>query len=124
MVMALIVFSLVATTMTMLAVGAMIENKRTRIAMEDAQLRQLLIAGELAAQSSLQKGATADSTLALPDALQQPGAAVKMRIEPGATPDERWIEVEASLPRHRISQRVHVMQHNAIWEITGAQLGD
>jgi hypothetical protein len=123
MVMALIVMSLLVTTIALLAVAGSLQAKRTRMAMEDAQLRQLLVAGIAASQARLNAAPGAEISVALPESLRQQGAALTVRIEAGTSASERTVEIDASLPRHRMSQRAEFSMRGGSWQLVSAELG-
>jgi type II secretory pathway pseudopilin PulG len=123
MVTAIVLLGLVALTLAALGSAFIFQSRRTRALAEDAQLRQLLLAGALEAQSRL-----ADSTLEqrvsipLPAELADRGATLVLQPQPDAPPGQAILRIEAALPRHRMAQRLTLSQTAGRWQINNAEL--
>ena len=90
---------------------------------EDAQLRQLLLAGAEIARS----GFTAHQgqwNIELPDVLKREGARLTVTVESQSSPSEGVLEIDASIPGRRMSEKVHLAETGATWNIVSADLGD
>jgi hypothetical protein len=124
MVTAIFLLSLVAMTLTALSAELFVQASRTRTLGEDAQLRQLLLAGTTFAQSHLDSSSIAPMTISLPGALQRQSAVLTIKIRPGNSSSEKIAEIEASLPRNRLSQQLHFSRDEDHWRMTEATLGD
>lgn len=112
----------VAVSAAALAVaGVMVagESRRTRLAQEDLQLRQLLIAGQEIAATRLPLTASVD--VKLPPQLISSGAT--LRLSPTSNSDfEEVIDVEAALPRHRMAQTLHYAKDSTGWRLVHVDL--
>ncbi|MGD0464048.1 MAG: hypothetical protein ABSB74_16320 [Tepidisphaeraceae bacterium] len=125
MVTAIFLVSLVTMTLTVLIAGVVGEARRTQMLSEDAQLRQLLLAGTEIARSQLPAEAqTGQLPVTLPNSLRQAGAALTITIQSRQSPDDVQIEIEASLPRHRMTDRIHLTRATAEWQVVSSALGD
>jgi len=123
MVTAIVLMGLIALTLAALGTAFVIQSRRTLALAEDAQLRQLLLAGALEAQSRLAASALDKNIpIALPDELRDRGAALALHPEPNAPTGQAIIQIDAALPRHRMSQRVMLLQIDGRWQITAAEL--
>ncbi|MDP9173481.1 MAG: hypothetical protein M3O30_06400 [Planctomycetota bacterium] len=123
MVLAVAVLSLVVTTLAMLAVSTSLQVRRTMILAEEAQLRQLLVAGTQSLSVQLDAANTPLSSPVLPETLRQRGAKLEINPLPGAISDARSFEIEASLPKHHMSQRVVFSRRDGNWQLREASLG-
>jgi hypothetical protein len=119
---AIMLLSLTAMTITLLGVTLSNQARRTQFAGEDAQLRQLLIAGTAFAQTRIPSDSAGRFSVAVPDALWQESAELTVDIRAGSAGD-KIAEVEASFPRHRLSQQLIFTSQNGGWQITAANLG-
>jgi hypothetical protein len=125
MVTAIFLLSLVTMTMTVLIAGVSGDARRTQMLSEDAQLRQLSLAGAEVARSQLPADArTGRLPVILPNSLRQNGAALTITIQSGQSPDDIQLEIEASLPRHRMTNHLHLTRTSGRWQIIAASLGD
>jgi hypothetical protein len=124
MVMAIVLVGMVATTLVALSAGFAHQATRTRLLAEDAQLRQLLLAGTQIAAARLHDSRPADGVVTLPDSLQLSGAALTIRMVSGAPGQDQVVEILAILPRHRLSQQLHLQARDGQLQITSAQLVD
>jgi hypothetical protein len=118
MVMAIACVGLLTTALTVSGIMLTGESRRTNTAAEDAQLRQLLLAGEKVAQARLRSGWGLADVVIL-DTPKTANATIVMRlVSPGT------VEIEADLPKHRVSQRVQFAQENGDWQLVTADLGN
>ena len=113
----------------MAAAGAVfrLDLRRTAASVQDAQLRQLLVAGERAAREALPAagaGAGAvtesDHPVALPPALAARGASLTVRFEPGQKDADATATVEAALEGRVASQTLHYERGPAGWRLASA----
>jgi hypothetical protein len=125
MVIAIFLLSLVAMTLTALSAAIIAEARRTQIQGEGAQLRQLLHAGARIAQVELRSPVSANEHLpaTLPASLQQSGAGLIIVVQSIPSSDDVILDVEASLPRHRMSSEIHLKNVGGQWLIAGFDLG-
>jgi len=121
MITAIALLSLTAMTITLLGMTLFNQARRTQIAAEDAQLRQLLIAGTTFAQSRVSVSSGRFS-VAIPETLRQDSAELTVDIRADSAGD-KIAEVDASLPHHRLSQQLTFSLQNGVWQITAANLG-
>jgi hypothetical protein len=121
MVTAIMLLSLTAMTMTLLGMTLSNQARRTQIAAEDAQLRQLLIAGSDFAQTRIASVSAAHFAVPLPDALQHDSAQLTIDIHPDSA-FQKTAEISASLPHHHLSQQLIFSSQNDAWQITAANL--
>lgn len=98
------------------------ETRRTGRQRDDAQLRQLLIAGEVAARDALARGER-EGTVALPADLTSLGA--RLTFSPIGDPSDReaHVRVTASTADGRtMSQRLTYAATDGKWELRSAEL--
>jgi hypothetical protein len=114
MITAIFLMSLVTMTLTVLIAGVVGEARRTQSFTEDAQLRQLLLAGAEIARVQFQ---TSQQPVTLPDALQKEGAKLTITIQSRQSPDDATVEIEASLPHHHMTDQLHLTRTNGQWQI-------
>jgi hypothetical protein len=121
---ALGLIAVVGVTLAALATLLAGDVKRTVGGAADAQLRQLLIAGEAAARASLaHDGAPGEVTLALPDELQSTGITLTIRRLDGVPPDAVRFEVTARDSDGRsATQTLHYARAGDRWQLLAAQL--
>jgi type II secretory pathway pseudopilin PulG len=123
MVTTIVVMGLIALTLAGLGRAFVMQSRRTLALAEDAQLRQLLLAGALEAESRVAAGGLDKNiSIPLPDELRNRGAALTLQPEPNAPTGQAIIQIDAALPRHRMSQRITLSQIDGRWEITAAEL--
>jgi hypothetical protein len=121
MVMALACVGLLTTALTVSGIIITSESRRTNLNADDAQLRQLLLAGEQISQSRLRTAWSGDQILNVdvPQSLHDQGAILTIQLVGPGT-----VEIEADLPKHRTSQRDQFAQQNADWHVVNADLGN
>ena len=122
----IVAIALVAmVAMTIASIGFVMREDvlRTRAAGDEAQLRQLLLAGTQTARVRLAAtGGKADGAMALPDSLAGDGARVSLTQESAAA-DQAGVRIEASLGSRRLSQVVHFVLKDGAWQVDAAELG-
>ena len=119
MVMAIMCISLMAIVLAVAAVYAAGESRRTMLAAEDAQLRQLLVAGMEIAGTNLPLTGRVD--VDLPAELKERGAMLSLSPVDGS--GGTTVVIEAGLPKHRVSQVVRFSQENGKWAAVDATGG-
>ena len=115
---------LVVAGLAVTVAGLAAQGRRTRAAVVDAQLRQLLLAGgaDVVARSADWGDATAGSwTMAVPAELA--GCTVNVRVEP-TDAGAAQATVTAAADRRRAVQRMTFKRVEDRWRLTGASLGD
>lgn len=133
---AIALVALVAVAMA--AVGSMfrLNLRRTGEALADAQLRQLLIAGERAARERLASAKASDAvpsnavrafdhSVPLPAPLAAAGGSLKLRIQPARgdnTAATVEATVEAALEGRSLSQALRYERGPAGWTLAAAEL--
>jgi hypothetical protein len=122
MVTAIVLMSLVGITLTVMMVAMRGESGRTQQAEDDAQLRQLLLAGSAFAISHAES--SGHYSVPLPDGLRSRSAELTVEIQPGQGSDEKIAEIEADLPKHRLSQQIYLSRLDGKWSISQAHLGE
>jgi hypothetical protein len=120
---AIVLMGLISMTLTAMCVTLASDGRRTMTFAEDAQLRQLLLTGATIARGRLESNsANGPMSVTLVDSLRQQGAALTLDYHPGQSPDEQIVQIDASLPHRRLSQEIHFVHHDGIWQITSATL--
>jgi hypothetical protein len=123
LIVAIALVAMVAMTIASIGFVMRTEVLRTRAAGDEAQLRQLLLAGTQTARARLAAaGGKADGAMALPDSLAGAGASVSLTEESTAA-DQAAVRIEASLGSRRLSQVVHFVQKSGAWQVDAAELG-
>ena len=123
MVTAIVLTGIIALTLAALGSAFVIQSRRTLALAEEAQLRQLLLAGALEAKSRLATSAVdRNISIALPDELRDRGASLRLQPEANPAAGQAIIRIDAAFPRHRMSQRISFAQTNGRWQITAAEL--
>jgi type II secretory pathway pseudopilin PulG len=123
MVTAIVLMGLVALTLAALGSAFVVQSHRTQALAEDAQLRQLLLAGALEAQSRLAASTLEQRvSIPLPAELADRGASLILQPDPDAPAGQAILRIEAALPRHRMAQRLTLSQTAGRWQITNAEL--
>jgi hypothetical protein len=122
MITAIMLLSLTAMTITLLGATLFNQARRTQIVGEDAQLRQLLIAGTAFAQTRVSSDSSGRVSVAIPDSLRQESAKLTVDIRDGSG-GSKIAEVGASLPHHQLSEQLTFSSQNGVWQLTDANLG-
>jgi hypothetical protein len=119
MVTALVILSLAAIAISLMGDAVANQVRRTQMTTDDAQLRELLIAG--AAYACAHPDSTARSSVSLPDALQQSGATLTVSIR-DASDQIKSADIEASIGHRRLSQHLNLARTGSTWSVTQATL--
>jgi type II secretory pathway component PulK len=120
---AIVLMGLISMTLTALCVTLNGESRRTLAFAQDTQLRQLLFAGATIARGRLaSNSANGPMSVTLVDSLHEQGAALTLDYHPGQLPNEQIVQIDASLPHRRLSQEIHFVRHDGIWQIASATL--
>jgi len=123
MVTAIVLLGLVALTLASMGVAFVFQSQRTLSLAQDAQLRQLLLAGTFEARTRLAaSGLDKPVSLDLPDDLREQGATLKLEPQPDTAAGQITIQIEATLPRHRMAQRIHLLRLDTRWQVISADL--
>ena len=119
--MAVLMISIVGAALAALTLSFGTQAKRTTLQAQDAQLHQLLLAGQLAAQASI--GQTESGDVALPDELRAAGLSVRFEITPGGATDDKQIHVTARLAGGRsMTQTLQFQRSGDQWQVRSAEL--
>lgn len=125
MVIAIVMVGLIAMSLATLGITFALQASRTQSQAEEAQLRQLLLAGAQAACAQ----ATANSgphpaiwSLSLPNVLCRQGATVTLETFFDSS-GRLLIHIEAALPHRRLAQDVRFKQEGGAWHLVLAELG-
>ncbi len=124
MITAIFLMSLVTMTLTVLMATIYGDAQRTQSQTEDAQLRQLLLAGTEFAQLNLPNSVSqvGNIPMILPDSLRDDGANLIIEIQTIHSPTDVELEVEATLPHHKMTNHLHLTRPADHWQITEAHL--
>jgi type II secretory pathway component PulK len=117
---AIVLLGLVAMTLVAIAATSFMQSQRSRALAEDAQLRQLLLAGADVAVSRLEKSAPLDATIPLPESLTEQGATLMLHGQTDG--DHQTVDITATLDRRNLTQRLHLV-HGTSWQVVSAELG-
>jgi hypothetical protein len=100
-----------------------LDLRRTAGAVDDAQLRQLLLAGQRAVRDRLPRDAGAVPTIEQPMALPPPLAAegaVRLHLRPGAARDTADAGIEARLGNRTATQTLRYERGPTGWSLVSA----
>lgn len=121
-ILAITLIILVGTTLAVVASAFSADARRTRMAVADAQLRQLLTAGAVIAQAQLRAGniQAEHQSADLPPELNDRAATLTVltSVESGTA----TIVVEATVAADRARQVLRFAQRDGNWSITSAEL--
>jgi hypothetical protein len=118
---AVVLIGLTAVAFVALASLVRHDVRRTAQTRGEAQLRQLLLAGERAAAASLATPGQGMQSVPLPAALSAEGASLS--FTPGDPADEtRTVDVDAAYAGFRASQRLKYQRQNGKWLLVRADL--
>ena len=103
------------------------ETKMTRHAVQDAQLRQLLLAGAAAARQQLNEPSKTPpndqpAPIALPAEIDGDDPSLVLRFSPTAADGARTVVVEAVLDRRHARQSLRFERSDGKWRIVHAEL--
>ena len=119
--MAVLMISIVAGSLAALTLAFAAQAKRTTRQAQDAQLRQLLLAGQVAAQQAI--GQSKSGEVALPPDLRSAGASVRYETVQGDAADEMQFRIVASLGEGRaMTQTLRFARSGDRWELRSAEL--
>jgi hypothetical protein len=120
--MAVLMIAVVAGSLTALTLAFAAQAKRTTRQAEDAQLRQLLLAGQVAAQQGL--GQSPGGDVVLPSELRSAGASVRYETVKGEGADDVvQVRVVARLGEGRsMTQTLRFTRAGDRWELRSAEL--
>jgi type II secretory pathway component PulK len=121
MITAIMLISLAGIAMTVMGVAFNMQATRTHLQAEQAQIRQLLLAGAEETRERLEQGKPVDGSITLPAYLAENGASLKLNSE-GPTNGASTIEIEASLPGCRSTQEVKFAGTGSHWHLVSAEL--
>jgi hypothetical protein len=123
---AIALIGLVAVAMAAAAAVFRLDLRRTTAVMEDAQLRQLLVAGERAAREKLPAApgpvSASEAPVSLPPALTTRGATLAVHLSKGPEGDDAIATVEAALAGRVATQTLTYQRGPAGWRVASATL--
>ncbi len=119
---AIIVFGMVAVTIVSLSAAFSVQAGRAYSQSQDAQLRELLLAGAQAARARLDSQSAFPVTIPLPSSLSDQGATLLLTRQSPQSPDAAVIDIQASLPHHALAQRLQFSHASGTWQLIDAQL--
>jgi type II secretory pathway pseudopilin PulG len=124
MITAIFLMSLVTMTLTVLMTTIYGDAQRTQSQTEDAQLRQLLLAGTEFAQLNLPNSVSqlGNIPITLPNSLRDDEASLTIEIQTIHSPSDVELEVDATLPHHKMTNHLHLTRQANRWQITEAHL--
>ncbi len=124
MITAIFLMSLVTMTLTVLMTAICGDAQRTKSLNEDAQLRQLLLAGAEFAQLKLPDSISQVGHIpfTLPNSLKKDGANLTIEIQTINSPTDVNLEIEATLPHHKMTSHLRLVRPADHWQITEAHL--
>jgi hypothetical protein len=119
--MAVMLVAVVGAALSALTISISAEAKRTARQSEDAQLRQLLLAGQLAAQASFGQANRGD--VAVPPALKSAGISVRYETIAGSSANEMNTRIVARLGNGRTAEQTLRFARVADgWQLRAAEL--
>lgn len=121
---AIVLLALVSIALSALMMTLNAEATRTRLAAQDAQLRQfVLLAGPFAEQELdrhlLEPSHPVD--VPLPKQFHEMGATLRLQMLEDPRADHCVVQVDARLSHRRAGQTLHFVKHANIWRLTDAQ---
>ena len=126
MIVAIGLVALVAMAIATVLALVRLDLRRTAESLEQAQLRQMLLAGERAAGEQLAASEAApaaqDVAVALPPGLAADGASLKLRLEPGPKDGTAAATVEAALAGKALAQTLRYQRGPDGWQLAAVQL--
>ena len=119
--MAVLMISIVAGSLAALTLAFAAQARRTTRHAQDAQLRQLLLAGQVAAQQTI--GQSANGEVSLPAELRSAGGSVRYETISGSGADEMQVRVVARVGEGRsMTQTLRFTRNADHWELRAAEL--
>jgi type II secretory pathway component PulK len=122
LIIAITLIGLLGITIGTIGIAMRTDVLRTRQAVDDAQLRQLLLAGAQQARARLAGATPVDGAMTLPQEIAGDGASVQLTQESTAS-DQSAVRIDASVGKRQLSQVVHFAHRNDTWQVDGAELG-
>jgi type II secretory pathway component PulK len=121
-ILAITMVGLVAVTLASLGILFAGEARRTRTRAGDVQLRQLLIAGSVAAKQSITQTPNVASNIdiALPRELADNGGQVTLAIQPNG--EKTTVLVKAKFENRRAEETLHFTRDGAAWKLSRVDL--
>jgi hypothetical protein len=125
MVTAIVLLGLTSIAMAVIGVAFKMQATRTQLQIQQAQIRQLLLAGSKEAQERLGSGKQVDEAVVLPAELAESAAVLTLSSSDRATGTGRvTVEIEAALPHCRGAERVVFAGSGSDWRMVSAELGE
>jgi hypothetical protein len=123
MVIAIMLMGIVAVTLGCITTTFTLDAQRTRTQAQAAQLRQLLVAGALIAQTHLsESNDTQAINVPLPAGLNS-RAALGLQFEPTDPSGQRIVIVAATVGNRRLTQRLQFIRQTRGWSLVAAEMG-
>jgi hypothetical protein len=126
MILAIAMMALASAAIVVLTRQLGYEVTRTRLAVTDAQLRELLVAGgrdaAVRARGWGKEPNASDWQIDLPQPLKTQGATLTLRSRP-VSPTMAEVQMDARIEDRRISQTLHFSHAGGDWALTDAELG-
>ena len=122
-ILAILLLLLVGMTLTTVATAFSADARRTRVRAADAQLRQILTAGAIAAAKQFEGSElpAGEKPLALPADLASAGATATIAYARDGE-NAVVVRVHASIPPRRMSQTLRFAQSGGKWSMRSAEL--
>jgi type II secretory pathway component PulK len=119
---AITMVGLVAVTLAGLGILFAGEARRTRARAGDVQLRQLLIAGSVAAKQSITQtpNVASNTDMPLPRELSENGGQVTLAIQPSG--EKTTVLVKAKFENRRAEETLHFIRAGAAWKLSRVDL--
>jgi len=125
MIIAMAMIGVVGIALLALATRFAAESKMTRYGGQDAQLRQILLAGAVAARQQMGQPDTprqGQRLVVLPADIDGEDASLVLRFEPSAADGVRNVLIDASLDGRLLRQTLRFEQSDSQWRIVEATL--
>jgi hypothetical protein len=123
MVIAITLMAIVALTLGCITTTFSLDAQRTRTQAQAAQLRQLLLAGALIAQTHLSETNDGQEiNVSMPAALNSQ-AALGLQFEPADPSGQQIVIVSAMLGPRRLTQRLQFVRQSGGWRLAAAEIG-
>lgn len=120
---AIMMMAMVGMTLAALSTLLMADAQRTRRHRADAQLRQQLMAGAIAARRHVAAHGPGPARSALAVPTDGDGrASITIQVEPAGGDDRLTIRIEATYDERRAAQTLRLTQRSGQWHIVEARL--
>ena len=119
MILAVVLIGLVGMSLAADGVTSYMQFQRTRRAIDDTQLRQLLMAGAHSALVRLQASLPMDGPVTLPHALD--GAVIRV-ISVEGSDSAATVDIHAALDNDQMTERAHFTKATGSWQLDAADL--